>query len=119
MQLFRDVKEVAGNGLVLFLHFFIDRGDPVNRLTDAVMNITIGDALCQFCQFLGSLALQFCGHTVLGDPVQQPLNIGCGPSISCTLIAVIQFCAAALRCRYLTGLLQRNTASLLVRHHLM
>ena len=83
------------------------------------MNVSIGDALGQFRQFFCPLALQFGGHAILGNPIQQPLNVGCRPCIACALIVVVPFRAATLRCGYLTGILQRNAATLLVRHRLV
>ena len=114
-----DVEKIAGDGLVLLLQFLTDGSNPMNRLADAVMDVPIRDALGQFCQLLCPLALQLRGHAVLCDPVQQPFNVGGGPGVASTFVAVVMFRAAALRCGNLTGIMQRNTATLLIRHLLM
>ena len=119
MQLLGDVEKIAGDGLVLLLQFLTDGSNPMNRLADAVMDVPIRDALGQFCQLLCPLALQLRGHAVLCDPVQQPFNVGGGPGVASTFVAVVMFRAAALRCGNLTGIMQRNAATLLVRHLLM
>lgn len=67
MQLLGDVEQVVGNLLILLLQVIIHLSDSMNRHTDPVVNIPVGNALGQFGQFLSSLPLQLLADAAFSD----------------------------------------------------
>ena len=118
MQLLGDVEQVVGNLLILLLQVIIHLSDSMNRHTDPVVNIPVGNALGQFGQLLGALALQLGANTVFSDLFQNPLDVGRSPGVPCSLVVIVTLCCTALGSGERVGVCQRDAASLLFGNRL-
>ena len=118
-ELSGNLQQRSADTVILIFDVIVDFCDSVDLHLDAAMNITVGNTLGSFIEFLEAVCLKLFAGCLFSHLIQHTLNIRCRPFCHFGLIFLIIFDVAAHRIGNRISLVERDPFAFLIRCFLL